>query len=80
MRTVRTGVVATALLMASVAAASAQETGFLNRTIVIDGFESRYQVYVPREFRRSISLPIILALHGGGISTRLVLPPAPPPP
>ena len=43
-----------------------QETGFLNRSIVLDGAEFRYQVYVPREFKRSGSWPVILALHGGG--------------
>jgi predicted peptidase len=42
------------------------ETGFLNRTLLIDGSEYRYQVYVPREFNRSTRWPIILALHGGG--------------
>jgi predicted peptidase len=55
-----------ASLVAGVATASAQETGFLNRSIAIEGAEYRYQVYVPREFNASSSLPIILALHGGG--------------
>src|ERR1700716_399208 len=41
------------------------ETGFLNRTVLLDGVEYRYQVYVPRDFRRSTSWPVILALHGG---------------
>jgi hypothetical protein len=26
------------------------EAGFLNRSVVVDGDEYRYQVYVPREF------------------------------
>ena len=43
-----------------------QETGFLNRSVTIDTTEYRYQVYVPREFRRTASWPVILALHGGG--------------
>src|SRR5260370_27564436 len=49
-------------------AASAQtvETGFLNRTVLVDGVEYRYQVYVPRDFQRSTSWPVIVALHGGG--------------
>ena len=42
------------------------ETGFLNRAARVDGIEYKYQVYVPREFRRSIVWPVILALHGGG--------------
>jgi predicted peptidase len=52
----------------SVVAAAGQkiETGFLNRTLVMDGDEYRYQVYVPREFRRGPKWPVILALHGVG--------------
>jgi predicted peptidase len=42
------------------------ETGFLNRALVLEGEEYRYQVYVPRDFQRSTKWPIILALHGGG--------------
>jgi predicted peptidase len=48
------------------AAAQKTETGFLNRTLVMDGDEYRYQVYVPREFRRGPKWPVILALHGVG--------------
>src|SRR5258707_1389168 len=55
-----------ASLVANVGAASVQETGFLNRSISIGGAEYRYQVYVPREYKPSASLPLILALHGGG--------------
>ena len=49
-------------------AASAQhlETGFLDRAVLVDGVEFRYQVYVPRDFQRSTVWPVILALHGGG--------------
>ena len=50
----------------AVGSALAQETGFLNRSVSVDGAEHRYQVYVPREFKRSHAWPIILALHGGG--------------
>ncbi len=42
------------------------DTGFLNRAVFVDGVEYRYQVYVPREFRRASAWPVILALHGGG--------------
>jgi predicted peptidase len=50
------------------AAAFAQpvETGFLDRSVLVDGVEFRYQVYVPRDFQRSTPWPVILALHGGG--------------
>lgn len=50
----------------TIASAQSVETGFLNRTILVDGIEYRYQVYVPREFRRDKSWPVILSLHGGG--------------
>jgi predicted peptidase len=55
-------------LTAGALAASAQrtETGFLNRSIMFNGSEYRYVVYVPREFNRKQSYPVILALHGGG--------------
>lgn len=42
------------------------ETGFLNRAVQVGGVEYRYQVYVPREFKRAVAWPVILALHGGG--------------
>ena len=66
MRLVRILVGLVAPIAVGVGALSAQETGFLNRLVAIDRVEYRYQVYVPREFQRSSSLPIILALHGGG--------------
>jgi predicted peptidase len=46
--------------------AHAQESGFLNRSVVVSGAEYRYQVYVPRERTAAEALPVILALHGGG--------------
>jgi poly(3-hydroxybutyrate) depolymerase len=57
-----------AIGLAGVSIASAQnvETGFLNRAILLEGTEYRYQVFVPRDFRRSTTWPVILALHGGG--------------
>jgi predicted peptidase len=66
MQIVRMLVALAASLVLGVGSASAQETGFLNRSVSIDGTEYKYQVYVPREFQRARSLPIILALHGGG--------------
>ncbi len=55
-----------ALLLTGGATVSAQDTGFLNRTVRVEGAQYRYQVYVPREFKPSVAWPAILALHGGG--------------
>jgi acetyl esterase/lipase len=45
-----------------------QETGFLNRTLVVHGATYRYQVYLPEEWRRDDHKrwPVILFLHGRG--------------
>ena len=40
------------------------ETGFLNRTVVDGDGVHRYQVFVPFEYERGRSLPLILFLHG----------------
>src|SRR5882762_9218208 len=58
--------IAVGLASASIAFPQNVETGFLNRTILLEGTEYRYQVFVPRDFRRSTTWPVILALHGGG--------------
>lgn len=42
------------------------ETGFLDRSVVVNKTVYRYQVYVPRDFTRSKTWPVIIALHGGG--------------
>ena len=46
----------------------AQETGFLNRKIELQGITYRYQVYLPEDWRRDDhkQWPIILFLHGRG--------------
>ncbi len=44
--------------------AAARETGFLNRTIMVDGQPRRYVIYVPAD--ASPHPPLILALHGAG--------------
>ena len=51
---------------AATAAVPRQETGFLDRTVIIRGTEYRYEVYLPRDYDPSRAWPIILALHGGG--------------
>jgi predicted peptidase len=43
-----------------------QETGFLIRTIVVDGTTYPYSVYVPLGFEKTKSWPVILFLHGAG--------------
>jgi len=48
-------------------AAQKIETGFLSRSVTVNGSEYRYVVYVPREFTRSKSWPVIVQLHGGGV-------------
>jgi predicted peptidase len=42
------------------------ETGFLSRTVSVNGESYRYQVYVPADFNPKQKLPIILFLHGVG--------------
>lgn len=44
---------------------AARDTGFLNRTLTLDGQSHRYVVYVPAA-KPSGRPPIILALHGAG--------------
>lgn len=46
--------------------AQRQETGFLNRTVLVGGVEHNYQVYLPRGYSASQEWPVILFLHGGG--------------
>ena len=45
-----------------------QDTGFLNRRIVLNGTTYRFQVYLPEEWRRDDGKhwPVILFLHGRG--------------
>ena len=68
MTIVRMLVIVVVAFLAATGIASAQtpETGFLNRSVQVNGTLYRYQVYVPREYQRSATWPIILALHGGG--------------
>lgn len=48
------------------APASGHETGFLDRSVVVDGVDYRYEVYVPRDYDARRTWPIVLMLHGGG--------------
>ena len=47
-------------------AAQATETGFLDRSISLDGVEYVYQIYVPRAYQPNEEWPVILFLHGAG--------------
>lgn len=41
-------------------------TGFINKTMVVDGNPRRYVVYVPREYDPAQTWPLIVFLHGAG--------------
>ena len=43
-----------------------QDTGFLNRTVAVDGKVYRYVVYLPFEWSSGRRWPVILFLHGAG--------------
>jgi predicted peptidase len=60
------------------------ETGFLNRSVTVNGLRYPYQVYVPADYASSTQRwPVILFLHGAGergtdglLHTHVGLPPA----
>jgi len=54
------------LLLALPAWAKHRETGFLNRSVVVNGTSYRYQVYVPATWTSDRRWPVILFLHGAG--------------
>jgi predicted peptidase len=54
-----------ALFVLALPPAALAETGFLDRTVRVDGRDYPYQVYVPRQPIAGPK-PIILALHGAG--------------
>src|SRR5580698_6153008 len=43
-----------------------QDTGFLNRTITVNGTQHKYEVYVPEGWSEHQRWPVILFLHGSG--------------
>ncbi|HEV2687781.1 MAG TPA: alpha/beta hydrolase-fold protein, partial [Bryobacteraceae bacterium] len=53
-------------LLLAPALARHQETGFLDRTVTVDGVPYRYQVYVPADWSSGKKWPVILFLHGAG--------------
>jgi predicted peptidase len=54
------------LSVAIPAQAKKRETGFLDRTITLQGVTYKYQVFVPEEWTPHQKWPIILFLHGSG--------------
>lgn len=57
----------TVLAMASgTDSARAVETGFLDRSVTVDGVSYRYQVYLPVDYRLDRPWPVALFLHGSG--------------
>ncbi len=48
------------------AARQPQDTGFLNRTVVVNGTLHRYVVYLPENWTGDRKWPVILFLHGSG--------------
>ena len=54
------------LLAGPVFARRPQETGFLNRTLTLNGAIHKYQVYVPEGWDNRVKWPVILFLHGSG--------------
>jgi predicted peptidase len=54
------------VLSAPSAVAKSHETGFLDRTIKMQGEVYKYQVYVPDNWNPKLKWPIVLFLHGAG--------------
>ena len=54
------------LVMAVPACAKNNETGFLDRTISLQGTDYKYQVFVPEGWTPHKKWPVILFLHGAG--------------
>jgi predicted peptidase len=62
----RKAVTIVALLISSAISAQPIETGFLNRSMTLEGIECKYKVYLPRSYTADEPLPVILFLHGYG--------------
>jgi predicted peptidase len=45
---------------------TAQKTGFLHRTVEVDGVTYKYQVFLPNDWTPDEKWPVILFLHGAG--------------
>jgi predicted peptidase len=60
------GCVLALALGASEASAQAGVTGFIDKTMTIDGSSHRYVVYIPRNYTPERKWPVLLFLHGSG--------------
>jgi predicted peptidase len=54
------------LVLAVPVSPARRETGFLNRTVTVEGRAHRYQVYVPVDYTPQKRWPVLLFLHGSG--------------
>jgi predicted peptidase len=54
------------LILPSTVNGQTVDTGFLNRTLSVDGITYKYQVYVPARYASGNRWPVILFLHGAG--------------
>src|ERR1700691_3883164 len=54
------------LLLPAWATVHRQDTGFLNRSIEINGVLRRYVVYLPENWKTQQTWPFVLFLHGSG--------------
>jgi predicted peptidase len=54
------------LLLTIPAEAKRHDTGFLDRTVTVQGVAYKYQVFLPEDWTPHQKWPIILALHGAG--------------
>src|SRR5438874_13575246 len=64
------GPVTSPTVVATAAAPSATpaESGSLQRKVTIDGVDRFYTLYVPRALDRSKASPLVIFLHGSGIT------------
>jgi predicted peptidase len=53
-------------LNATLSCAQSAESGFLNRTVSLDGIDYRYQTYIPHNYNNTEKWPVTLFLHGAG--------------
>jgi predicted peptidase len=54
------------ILLTALSAWGRVQTGFLDRTVSVSGTDYRYQVFVPAEFNKKKTWPVVLFLHGSG--------------
>jgi predicted peptidase len=62
----RAGLALTLFLVVSCASVRPHETGFLDRTVTVNGRAYPYVVYIPRQWTPDRAWPIVLFLHGAG--------------